>query len=127
MTHLIESNIENRDGKLIATSLEDGNEFEVSENAIVSMNMFGFTPKLFEYLSKGFPEFLNENKDNILKCEYLIPSVVFHHIQKGDITVEVLKTDAMWQGITYREDKDKVVNEIKKLVDSGEYPQGLWK
>ena len=127
LTELIESSIENRNGKLIATPVESGSEFEVAENDLVSMNMFGFTPKLFTYLSAGFPKFLAEHQDNILKCEYLIPTVVFNHIKNGDISVEVLKTDAVWQGITYREDKDKVVSEIKKLVDSGEYPKGLWK
>ena len=62
-----------------------------------------------------------------MTCEYLIPSVVFEEIEAGNISVEVLKTDAVWQGITYREDKDKVVNEIKALVDRGEYPEGVWK
>lgn len=126
LTRLIESQIEQKDGKLIATPLEDGNPFEVSSEDTVSMNMFGFTPKLFKRLEEGFPKFLDSHKDNILKCEYLIPSIVFEQIEEGEVTVEVLKTDAVWQGITYREDKDKVVREIKKLVDSGVYPQGLW-
>lgn len=126
LTRLIESQIEKKDGKLIATPLEDGNPFEVSSEDTVSMNMFGFTPKLFKRLEEGFPKFLDSHKDNILKCEYLIPSIVFEQIEEGEVTVEVLKTDAVWQGITYREDKDKVVREIKKLVDSGVYPQGLW-
>ena len=126
LTKLIESSIEKKDNKLMATPLENGNEFEVSGDDIVSMNMFGFTPKMFRCLEEGFPKFLDDHKDNILKCEYLIPSVVFEQIAKNEVTVEVLKTDAVWQGITYREDKDKVVNEIKKLVDNGEYPKGLW-
>ena len=126
LTRLIESQIEKKDGKLIATPLEDGNPFEVSSEDTVSMNMFGFTPKLFKRLEEGFPKFLDSHKDNMLKCEYLIPTIVFEQIEDGEATVEVLKTDAVWQGITYREDKDKVVREIKKLVDSGVYPQGLW-
>ena len=56
-----------------------------------------------------------------------MPTIVFEEIDKGMARVKVLKTDAVWQGITYREDKDKVVNEIKKLVLDGEYPEGLWK
>ena len=127
LTKLIESNIEKKDGKLIATPLEGGEEFEVSEEDTVSMNMFGFTPKMFDYLEKRFPEFLDEHKDNLTKCEYLIPTIIFEEINSGKAKVEVLKTDAVWQGITYREDKDKVVKEIKKLVDSGEYPLGIWK
>ena len=127
LTELVESNIESVNGELIATPLEGGDEFKVSGEDTVSMNMFGFTPKLFEYLEKRFPEFLDEHKDNPLKCEYLIPTIVFEEINQGLARVEVLKTDAVWQGITYREDKDKVVSEIKKLVDNGEYPEGVWK
>ena len=127
LTKLVESSIEKRDNKLIATPLEGGEEFEVSGDDLVSMNMFGFTPKMFDCLEEGFPKFLDSHKDNLEKCEYLIPSIVFDEIAKGKATVEVLKTSAVWQGITYREDKDKVVSEIKKLVDNGEYPAGLWK
>lgn len=127
LTKLIESNIEKKDGKLIATPLEGGETFEVSEEDTVSMNMFGFTPKMFDYLEKRFPEFLDEHKDNLTKCEYLIPTIIFEEINSVKAKVEVLKTDAVWQGITYREDKDKVVKEIKKLVDVGEYPLGIWK
>ena len=127
LTELVESSIENKNGKLIATALEDGHEFEVSPEDTVSMNMFGFTPKLFKCLEEGFPKFLDSHKDDMTKCEYLIPTIVFGQIERGEASVEVLKTDAVWQGITYREDKDKVVKEIKALVDAGIYPQGLWK
>lgn len=127
LTRLIESVIEKKDGKLIATPLENGEEFSVSGDDLVSMNMFGFTPNMFECLEKGFVKFLDSHKEDLTKCEYLIPFVVFEEIEKGNATVKVLKTDAVWQGITYREDKDKVVNALKELVDSGEYPKGLWK
>ncbi|MBQ8218907.1 MAG: nucleotidyltransferase [Bacilli bacterium] len=127
LTRLIESSIDRVDGKLIASPLEGGNDFEIMADDTVSMNMFGFTPKIFEYLDKRFPEFLEAHKEDNLKCEYLIPSIVFEQIDGKMATVEVLKTTAVWQGITYREDKDKVVSEIKKLVDNGEYPLGIWK
>ena len=52
---------------------------------------------------------------------------VFEQIEDGSSRVKVLKTDAVWQGVTYREDKPSVVAEIKKLVDNGEYKEGLWK
>ena len=127
LTKLIESKIERIDGKLMATPLEGGDDFEVDGEDLVSMNMFGFTPKMFKKLEEGFPEFLDSHKDDMEKCEYLIPTIVFEQINDGEASVEVLKTDAVWQGITYREDKDKVVSEIKKLVDNGEYPEGVWK
>ena len=127
LTKLIESSIDRVDGKLVATPLEGGEDFIVSEDDTVSMNMFGFTPRIFDYLEERFPSFLDEHKDNMDKCEYLIPTLVFEEIDKCMARVRVLKTDAVWQGITYREDKDKVVNEIRKLVLNGEYPEGLWK
>lgn len=127
LTKLIESNIERINGKLIASSLETGEKFDISEDDIVSMNMFGFTPQIFDYLEKNFSNFLDENKDNILKCEYLIPTLVFKAIEKKIARVKVLTTNAVWQGITYKLDKDKVVTELKKLVNQGKYPQGLWK
>lgn len=127
LTKLIESSIDRVDGKLVATPLEGGEDFIVSEDDTVSMNMFGFTPRIFDYLEERFPSFLDEHKDNIEKCEYLIPTLVFEEIDKCMARVRVLKTDAVWQGITYREDKDKVVNEIRMLVLNGEYPEGLWK
>jgi len=127
LTRLIESVVEKRDGKLVATPLEGGEESILSDNDVVSMNMFGFTPKMFECLEEGFPKFLDSHKDDIEKCEYLIPTVVFEQINNGSARVQVLETSAVWQGITYREDKDKVVSEIKALVDNGEYPVGIWK
>lgn len=127
LTKLIESKIERVDGVLEALPLDGGDKYIVSDDDTVSMNMFGFTPQIFDYLEKRFPEFLDEHKDNINECEYLIPTLVFEEIEKGLARVKVLKTDAVWQGITYREDKDKVVSEIKALVDKGDYPEGVWK
>ena len=128
LVKLIESTIETKDGKYIATPLEGNEPEEVDGDDIVSMNMFGFTPRLFKFLEDGFIKFLESHtEEELLKCEYLIPSVVFEQISLGDASVKVLKTDAVWQGVTYREDKDKVVSELKKLVDSGVYPKGIWK
>ena len=126
LTKLIESKIEYIDGMLMAMPLEGGDMFPVFEEDTVSMNMFGFTPKLFEYLEDRFPAFLDSHKDDIDTCEYLIPTAVFEQIERNMARVEVLKTDAVWQGITYKEDKDKVVAGIKELVDNGEYVPGLW-
>ena len=82
--------------------------------------------KWLDYMP-NFKEFLDANKHNELKCEYLIPTVISDQIQNGEVKVSVLKTSAVWQGVTYREDKPRVVAEIKKLVDEGVYPEGLWK
>ena len=127
LTNIIQCKVEKVDSEIIATPLEGGNSFKVLEDAPVSMNMFAFTKDIFKYLEEGFPLFLDKHKEDIDTCEYLIPSVVFEEIENKIATVEVLKTNAIWQGITYKEDKEKVVKEIKKLVDNNEYPKDLWK
>ena len=127
LTNIIECKVEKVDSEIIATPLEGGNSFKVLEDAPVSMNMFAFTKDIFKYLEEGFPLFLDKHKEDIDTCEYLIPSVVFEEIENKIATVEVLKTNAIWQGITYKEDKEKVVKEIKKLVDNNEYSKDLWK
>ena len=127
LTKLIESKIERTDRGLVASPLEGGEDFIVDDNDTVSMNMFGFTPQIFNYLEERFPSFLDEHIEQIDSCEYLIPTIVFEEINAKKARVEVLNTSAVWQGITYREDKEKVVSEIKKLVDAGEYPEGIWR
>ena len=90
------------------------------------MNFFGFTSRIFKSLEAGFEKFFENNKDNLLKCEYLIPDVVFEDIKNGG-KVHVLESVDKWLGVTYREDKDYVVSEIQKLIDKGVYPNNLWK
>ena len=123
---LIESRIEERNGKLIAEPIDGGDSFEVPRDGLVSMSLFGLTPKLFTRLEEEFPKFLDNMRDP-LTSEYLIPSFIFEQVEHGEATVKVLKTDAVWQGVTYREDKEKVVKALKTLVDAGEYPEGVWK
>lgn len=126
LTKIIESSIEYVGDKLMATPLEGGDAFEISGEDVVSMNMFAFTPKIFDYLEERFSQFLDSHKEDMDTCEFLIPTIVFEQMEKKMARVEVLKTDAVWHGITYKEDKPKVVNEIKTLVDNGEYTPGLW-
>ena len=85
-----------------------------------------FKDSLFEVLEKGLKNFLEENKEDLTSCEYLIPDVVDSEIH-GDKNVCVLESSDKWLGVTYKEDKDYVVREIRKLVDNGLYPEDLWK
>lgn len=127
LSEMIESSVETINGEIIATPLAGGDSMKLDFDSPVSMNMFAFTPYLFDYLEKSFVKFFNDNKDNLLSCEYSIPDVVFSQIKDNDATVKVLSTTAVWQGVTYKEDKEKVVLGIKKLVDDGLYPNDLWK
>ena len=128
LVKLIESSILQVNGKYMAKALESEYSGEVKGDDLVSMNLFGFTPKLFKFLEDGFIKFLEGHTEEELQtCEYLIPSVVYEQICLGDATVKILETNAVWHGVTYKEDKEQVVREIKKLTDSGVYPPGLWK
>lgn len=85
------------------------------------MNMIGFYPDLFPILETNLLQFLKEN-ENLETCEYLIPDV----LNKGPKKVTVLTTNAKWKGVTYKEDKEEVVNSILKLIEQQEYPENLW-
>ena len=126
LTKLTESIVEEVDGKIIASPLNGKPKYEVERDTRVSTNMFAFTPEIFNYIEDTFPKFLNDNKDNLDKCEFLIPDVIEDAISKKIITTKVLKTSATWQGVTYKSDKPKVVAAINKLVREKEYPENLW-
>lgn len=127
LTSLIESSIEKKNGKIIATALEDENNvFEIKENDLVSMNFFGFKPSMFDYLEEEMIEFFENHKNDLDKCEFLIPTSVFKRIDEGKINVKVLDTNEKWYGVTYKEDKKDLVDAINRMIDEGKYPKNLW-
>ena len=126
LTNIIESSIEKVSDKIVASPLDGRDSFEVEKDALVSMNFFGFTPEIFNTLENGIVKFFNENKEDLSKCEYLIPDVVFEEI-KDNKKVKVLDSNDKWLGVTYKEDKEFVVSELNKLIEKGEYPSDLWK
>ena len=91
----------------------------------VSVNIWGFTPALFDYLKDMFVDFMKKCGME-LKSEFLIPSVINDLIQSGREQVHVLRSNANWFGVTYKEDKPYVMGEIQKLVDSNVYPEKLF-
>ncbi len=127
LNNLIESLVEKKDGKIIATDLEDEkNVFEVPKDALVSMNFFGFHPSIFKYLEDEMIEFFKKHENNLEKCEFLIPNSVFKRIKENKIKVKVLDTNERWFGVTYKEDKKDLVAAINKMIDEGKYPKNLW-
>jgi dTDP-glucose pyrophosphorylase len=105
---------------------ENSNKQTLDPNALVSMNFWCFQPGIFDYLNKGFSEFLVTNK-NSPKAEYLIPEVINQLNKMNKISVKVESTESPWFGITYKEDKAGVSDSILKLTQSGTYPSPLWK
>ncbi len=127
LSKLIESSIEKKDGKIVATPLEDeDNPFEIEEDTLVSMNFFGFKPSIFGYLEDEMTEFFEKHKNDLNSCEFLIPISVFKRIEEEKINVKVLNTNEKWYGITYKEDKEELVNAINKMIEEGKYPKNLW-
>lgn len=117
-----------RDGdKINCTPLNGGKDFKINFEDLVSMNMLIFDPTIFPYIETKMNEFFKENKDNLEKCEFLIPDVLDSANKEGFAKVKVLHTDATWYGVTYKEDTELVRNSIKKLVEEKEYPEHLWR
>lgn len=103
----------------------DGNEKTLSLDAIASMNFWGFTPVLFDYLERDFVKFL-EKFGKEMKSEFLIPTSVDEYISTEQATMEVLSSASKWFGVTYSEDKPYVQKSIKELVVAGDYPAHLF-
>ena len=93
--------------------------------APVSMNFWGFTPWIFGKLEEYFANFLKGLAPDAIKAECLLPVFVDELMHKGELTVPMLTTDAVWFGVTYKEDKPFVQAELRKLHESGVYPASL--
>ncbi len=103
----------------------DGTVTRLSGNEPVSMNFWGFTPRIFSQLNEVFDGFLKRS-GNELKTESYVPAAVGELITAGQARVKVLHSADPWFGVTYREDRPRVVDSIRKLVDAGAYPASLW-
>ncbi len=112
-----------KDGEVVYE--EDGSIFSLDENSPVSMNFMGFTPIIFEHIKRLFVEFLEE-KINIPKSEFYIPLALDRMVKDGIAKVKVLRTDAIWFGVTYKEDKEAAQNQLNSLIERGIYPPKLW-
>ncbi len=102
----------------------DGSEVEL-EDGVCSMNFWGFTPAVYQYLQEDFVKFLQE-KINVPKSELVIPTSIATVVEKGDIKVKVMSTDAQWFGVTYPQDKEAVTNKITQYKEDDLYPFDLW-
>lgn len=108
----------------------DGDKwFDIDRKSVVSMNFFVFTPDIFKHLEAGFADFLNKLPEapDPTKAEYFLPFLVQSKISDKTCSVKVLETTAKWYGVTYSEDKPKIVGFIKSEIEKGNYPDNLWK
>ncbi len=126
LTSIVEiQKIARKDGKAVYE--KDGEWVDLPDDTLVSMNFWGFTPKIFEECQKLFADFLKPAIEaNPLKCEHVIPTAVGELVKQGVCKVKVLSSKDAWFGVTYQEDKPGVVARIQEMKDNGTYPDVLW-
>lgn len=115
--------ISRENGKMIDD--EGDKKTDIPENAVASMNFWCFHPSLYDFIEKGFKEFLNQNSNNP-KAEYLIPFVADQWIRAKQGVIKVIPTSAQWFGVTYKEDAPVVQRSLNELVEKKAYPDSLW-
>lgn len=118
------TNIE-RDNGGAKNTAPDGTVTALTGDEPVSMNFWGFTPQIFPQLQTVFHNFLQRSGSE-LKTESYVPAAVGELITAGQAKVKVLRSPDSWFGVTYREDRPRVVDSIGKLVDANTYPAALW-
>ena len=105
----------------------EGHWVTIDGDELVSMNFWGFHPSVYPLFGKIFIKFLQEEvSKNPLKAEHVIPTAIGTALLESEIKVKVLPSDDQWFGITYQEDREKVVNELKQMKKNGLYPFDLW-
>jgi UTP-glucose-1-phosphate uridylyltransferase len=114
-----------RDGAAAKNTAADGKVTPLTGDEAVSMNFWGFTPAIFPQLNAAFDTFLKKSGGE-QKSECYIPSTVNDLVVAGQAKVKVLRTPDSWFGVTYREDRPTVVENIRKLIAHGDYPEKLW-
>ena len=125
LTEIVErTKIGVKDGEIYYT--EDGVDTPLDPDTLVSMNLWGLTPSYLDECSNRFPFFLDENlPKNPEKCEFFLPTVVSELITEGKADVKVIDNTDKWYGVTYKEDKEAVVEAFKSLKAAGVYPESF--
>ena len=115
-----------RFGQTAMYTEDDGTTWvELPINTTVSMNMWGFTPGIFDELEASFQRFFNQNPD-LQKAEFFLPAVVNELLEKDRARVKVIPTRERWAGVTYQADRPTVEAYIAGLFEAGLYPEKLW-
>ena len=124
-TDLLDTVVETGDLMRTEDGISSDREIELDGSEPVSMNVWGFTPDLFKHLKAMFIDFLDKEGGE-MKSEYLIPTVVNNLIRSGQKQVHVLRTSSKWFGVTYKEDKPFVSQQIQEFIDDDTYPKQLF-
>ena len=123
---LTESNVVLKDDYVEVSPLDGTTPFKVPKDTITSMNFLIFKEDIFDIIKEKLTAFLEENISDLSTCEFLIPIVLNECLKEKRKKVDIVKTNAIWYGVTYKEDKEKVVESLKKLIKEKKYPEKLW-
>lgn len=126
LTKITETHKIRQEDQQVLCESETGETVRLTGTEIVSMNFWGFHPNIFRNIEDQFIDFLSHSI-NQPKSEFYIPFVVFKMIKRAQASVQVLTANSPWFGVTYKEDKPYVIDQIQKLTDQGTYPADLWK
>ncbi len=126
VTKILECSILKEEDHAKATPLNGNESFNIPLDALVSMNIFGFTEDFYELLDEYFKDYFKQTEEEILNGECLLPDCLEKYISLNKIKVHVRPTSSKWLGMTYQEDLDIVKEELKALTSDGKYKKGLW-
>lgn len=121
---IIESEISVDGDKIIASSLVDGDIFEIEKDTPVAVNFFAFRKSFLNVLNQEFDKFIHSDID--LKSEFLLPDILKCGLDEKKFKVKCATSKSKWIGMTYKEDEEDVKKSINELISLGEYPNNLW-
>lgn len=121
---IIESEISVDGDKIIASSLVDGDIFEIEKDTPVAVNFFAFRKSFLNVLNQEFDKFIHGDID--LKSEFLLPDILKCGLDEKKFKVRCATSKSKWIGMTYKEDEEDVKKSINELISLGEYPNNLW-
>lgn len=123
---LVESKITTMDGYALCEPLAGGESFQIELDHPVAVNMFAFKNNFFNFLEEYFNNYFKNSDEFILKNEALLPELIKEKLDNNEIILQNIVSNSTWLGMTYRDDLDILKDNIKKLIEKGEYPEKLW-
>ncbi len=121
LERLVERSIVRSESGFVAVS-EDGQRQDLRGSEIVSLNLWGFHPSIFEHLATGFDDFLARRGADS-DAEFYLPAVVDDLLRSRRITATVFPSEDAWIGVTHPEDRPAAQDRLKELVTAGLYPR----
>ncbi len=124
---ITECSIKPQENNALATPLDGKEEFLIKSDALVSMNCYGFSPHFFTLFEDYFYNFFNQDDEQLLKEECLLPTCLNEYLKENKITIYSMASKDKWLGMTYKSDLEIVKNSIMTLKKKGTYPNNLWR